>query len=176
MSDFDEGIDLDFGGIDSITGFVPVPTGAYVLRITEAKVVPTNDGTGRNVEVTMQVAEGELEGRSIGKERWYVPNRAVQDSKKFETTSGYFKGRLEAVYGKKIGDSFKLNVRELSGMQFKGVVLLVDEGYGPQNKVSAHLPMSTDLSNVHVPAPSAPRPKPGNGGGTGEAQPGRFKI
>lgn len=173
----DEGIDLDFGGIDSITGFVPVPTGAYVLEFTAAEIVPTKDNTGHNCEVQMKVAEGELAGRSIGKDRWYIPNRVVQEQKKYETTAGYFKGRLEAVYDRPIEGHFKFNVKELPGMKFKGIVMLVDEGYGPQNKITAYLPMKTDLSNVHIPTPSAPRSKPGNGGGSSEApQAGRFQI
>ncbi len=172
----DEGIDLDFGGIDAITGFVPVPTGAYVLTFTDAVIEPTKDNTGRNVVVSMKVADGPLQGRSIGKDRWYVPNRLVQEAKKYETTAGYFKGRLEAVYDKAIGSEFKLNVREMPGMKFKGIVMLVDEGYGPQNKVTAYLPLSTDLANVVIPQPSAPRQQQSNGGSAGEATAGRFKI
>ncbi len=170
----DEGIDLDFGGVEAITGFVPVPTGAYTLTITDASVEPTKDGTGKNVVVRMKVAEGPLEGRSIGMDRWYVPNRLVQEAKKYETTAGYFKGRLEAVFDKPIGDSFKLNVREMPGIKFKGIVMLVDEGFGPQNKVSAYLPISADLANVVIPQASTPRQQ-SNGGGAA-AQAGRFRI
>lgn len=169
-----EGIDLDFGGVSAITGFVPVPTGAYTLMFRDVTIESTKDNTGKNVVVSMVVCDGPLEGRTIGKDRWYVPNRLVQEAKKYETTAGYFKGRLEAVFDKPIGDSFKLNVREMVGMKFKGIVMLVDEGYGPQNKVTAYLPLSADLANVVIPAPSAPR-QPSNGGSAGEAA-GRFRI
>lgn len=173
-----EGIDLDFGGVDSIVGFVPVPSGGYVLEFTDAKIVPTNDKLGHNVEVRIKIGDGALAGRSIGIDRWYVPNKKSQDPKKYKATAGFFKGRLEAVYGREIEDNFRLNVRELPGMRCKAIVMLVDEGYGPQNKVTAYLSMSTDLSNIVLPTPSAPREKRGNGGGNaeGDAKPGRFTI
>lgn len=178
MSDMGGSIDLDFGGVESITGFVPVPSGAYVLEFTEASVEPTKDTTGKNVVVQARVAEGPLAGRSVGKDFWYVPNRLVQEQKKYETTAGYFKGRLEAIYDRPFEGQIKFNVKDLPGMKFKAIVMLEDTGYGPQNKITAYLPMNTDLSNVRIPAPSAPRQRSdsNSGGSTGDAQPGRFKI
>lgn len=173
-----DGIDLDFGGIDSITGYVPVPTGAYVIEFVSASISLTKDKTGQNVEVTMRVGDGPLAGRHIGKDFWYVPNKKVQDPKKYATTAGFFKGRLEAIYGREIDGQFRFNVKELPGMRCKGIVTLVDEGYGPQNKISSYLSMDTDLSNVVLPQPTQPRARKGdNGGGdTGDGSPRRFTI
>lgn len=179
-----EGIELDFGGVDAIQGFVPVPTGAYVLEIVRAKIAKTKDGTGHNVVVNMKIAEGPLEGRSIGQDRWYVPNKKVQTPEKYKMTAGFFKGRLEAVYDAPQPDEITLNIQDLLDRKFKGIVMLVDDGYGPQNNVSAYLPYSADLSNVVIPTPTArpQRASGGNGGAaastapTGEGQPGRFRI
>lgn len=177
MTDYtsDEGIDLDFGGVDSITGFMPVPTGAYSLEITEAAVVPTKDQKNRLIKVSMRVCEGPLAGRSIGMDNWFIPNRVTQEQAKFETTAGYFKGKLEAVLSRTIGDNFKLNVRELPGTKFKGVVTLEDTGYGPQNKVTTYLRSDADLSNIVLPTP---RPPVGtsNNASSGDTAGGKFRI
>lgn len=175
-------IDLNFGGVDSITGFVPVPSGAYALTISRAKIVQTKDKTGHNVQVTIKVIEGEHAGQSIGIDIWYVPNKKVQTPKKYETTAGFFKGRLEAVYDAPVPDDFRLNVQDLLDKKFKGIVVLQDEGYGPQSKVTTYLPYSADLSNVVIPAPSARTQQRTNGGGSptqtpsGGGQPGTFRI
>lgn len=178
-----EGIDLDFTGVDSISGYVPVPRGPYVIEFVSAKVSPTKDKTGQNVEVTMKVADHpenpeKLRGRAVGKDFWYVPNKAVQEAKKYETTAGFFKGRLEAIYDRSIDGSFKFNVRDLPTRKCKALVIVEDNGYGPQNNVTAYLPMSTDLSNVVMPEPTASRRGNSNntGGAPGEAAPGRFTI
>lgn len=174
-----EGIDLDFGGADAITGFVPVPTGIYLCEITEATIEETSKKDGNhNVVTVSRVAEGPLKGRSLGKDWRFIPNRDTQTPDKFVQTAGFFKGWLEGLYDRELPDKgFRLNVKELPSMKFYAVVILEDTGFGPQNNIKTVLPKSADVSNVTIPQPTL-RPQT-NGGGTavaGEASTGTFRI
>lgn len=174
----DQYIDLDLGGIEAIHGFIPVPTAVYVLQITDASVTPTQKG-GRQIEKRDRIAEGPMEGRSVGIDRIFIPDRDSQDPKAYETTAGYFKGKLEAITGRPYAG--RLSVRELVGMKYKAIVQLVDEGYGPQNKITAYLPMSADTAGIVLPQATATRPRAAGGrdnggGGQQEVRAGGFKI
>jgi hypothetical protein len=169
-------IDLDLGGIDAIHGWMPVPSGAYTLQIEDANVVPTKKG-GRQIEYRIKVADGPLNGRSIGVQRVYVPDRNAQTPEAYQTTAGYFKGKMESINGQAF--SGRLNVREQIGMKFKGVVVLMDDGFGPKNEINVWLPLSADISGISVPTPPAPRPsQQQNGGGQPQdaAAAARFRI
>jgi hypothetical protein len=176
----DDYIDLDLTGVDAIQGWLPVPNGVYVLQIADAKIVPAKDPRNKNIEFRDVVAEGPLTSRSIGIDRIFVPNRETQTPEAYEKTAGFFKGKLEAITGRPY--SGRINVREMIGLKFKAVVMMVDEGYGLQNKINNYLPLTADTSGIVVPQ-TAPVPRPqqnsgSNGGGAVQdtAAAGRFRI
>lgn len=172
----DNYVDLDLGDVESIHGWLPVPTAIYTLAIDDAVIEPTKDQKNKNLVFRIKVAEGVHAGRSIGITRAFIPNRETQTPDAYKTTAGYFKGKIEAITGKPYS---RFNVRELVGMKFKGLVVLKDDGYGPQNEIATWLPVTADTTGIVIPQ-SAPvaRPRQENGGGATQdtAAAGRFKI
>ncbi len=169
----DQTINLDLGGVDAIHGWVPIPTGVYLLQVDDASVEATKKG-GKQIVFRMKVADGPLQGRSTGIENVFIPNPLSQTPEAYRTTAGYFKGKIEALTGRQFGGA--LNVKELVGLKFKAIVTLVDEGYGPQNKITAWLPADANTDGMVIPqATPKPRQAESNGGGqTQEAA--RFRI
>lgn len=176
----DSVIDLDLSGVDAIHGWAPLPNGGYTLQVAEAKVVPTKDGRNRNIEMRLVVDEGPLKGRPFGIDRLFIPNRQTQAPEAYENTAGFFKGKVEAITGRPYGG--KINVREWVGLRFKAIIMLRDNGYGPQNEITSYLPLSADLSGLVLPPGLAPS-RQQNGGNApagaapaGDQSPGRFRI
>ncbi len=173
----DNDIILDLDGVDAIHGWMPVPSGLSVLPIDGASVVATQMG-GRPSEKKDRIVEGPMAGRGLGIDRIFIPNREKQTPEAYATTAGYFKGKIEAITGRPYGG--RLNVREMIGLKYKALVLLVDEGYGPQNRIQTYLPLTADTAGIVIPSgPVTPRPRGGdNGGGAAQetAAAGRFKI
>jgi len=50
---------------DPLDSFEPVPAGWYTVIITDSEMRPTNAGTGEYLQLTMQIVEGEHQGRHI---------------------------------------------------------------------------------------------------------------
>jgi len=77
--EFNPGEHMD-GGND----FAPIPNGRYTALVTASEVKPTKAGTGRYLELTFQIVEGEHKGRQI----WHRLNidnpsvRAVEIAKR----------------------------------------------------------------------------------------------
>lgn len=177
----DDYIDLDLTGVEAIQGWLPVPNGVYVLQIADAKIELAKDPRNKNIIFRDVVVEHpQYTNRSIGIDRIFIPNRETQTPEAYEKTAGFFKGKLEAITGRPY--SGRINVREMIGLKFKAVVMMVDEGYGLQNKINNYLPYNADTSGIVVPQ-TAPVPRPPGGGSNGgggavqdQAAAGRFRI
>lgn len=57
--------ETDVTTVDPSQGFSPVPPGDYKLIVAESDYVPTKDETGMRLTLTMQIVEGEYEGKKI---------------------------------------------------------------------------------------------------------------
>lgn len=174
----DGDIHLDLSDVESIQGWMPVPSGVYTLQVEEPHIVPTKNG-GKQIEFKNRVVEGPMANRGLGIERIFIPDRERQTPDAYKTTAGYFKGKIEAMTG--VPYAGTLNVRALAGLRYKALVLLVDEGYGPQNKLQTYLPLSADTSGIVIPqGVTVQKRKDGGNGAGGETQDtagaGRFKI
>lgn len=172
----DQVIDLDLSGIEAARPWMPVPTDAYALQITDASVVPTKKG-GKMIKINSRICEGTLDGQSIGIDNLVIPDRERQPEDAYKTTASFFKAKIEAIMGQPYAG--KLNVKEMVGKKFKGIVTLKDDpGYGPQNEITSFLPWSADISALRgkMAAPMAPRAPQNGGGATAPAEPSRFKI
>lgn len=177
----DDYIDLDLAGIDAIQGWLPVPNGVYVLQIADAKIVQAKDPRNRNIEFRNTVVEHpQYTSRSIGIDRIFIPNRETQTPDAYEKTAGFFKGKIEAITGRPY--SGRINVREMIGLKFKAVVMMVDQGFGLQNNINNYLPYTADTSGIVIPQ-TAPVQRPQQGGSNGgggtvqdQAAAGRFRI
>jgi len=58
---------LDFNAhdVDPASGFDPIPAGKYVAIITDSEMKATKAGNGQYLELTLQVVEGEHNGRLV---------------------------------------------------------------------------------------------------------------
>lgn len=171
MSDvgpMDGTIDLNFGGVEGIAGgqSIPIPAGVYTYRIDDPHLATASGSSARGIQFVPTVMdEGEFSGRSGRQEWWNIPNRDGTDPKKYETSMGFLRGKLEAVYGV-IPDDFKLSVKDLAGRTFIGVTIItVDPKFGEQNKIITYLHPGTDTSGIIVPKNPIPENR-GTGGGT----------
>lgn len=170
-------VDLNLDDVEAIHGWMPVPNGVYTLQVEDPVLTATKNG-GQQIEMKPRVVEGPLSGRGLGIERIFIPNREKQTPEAYKTTAGYFKGKIEAITG--VPYAGKLNVRGLAGLRFKALVLLIDEGYGPQNRIQTYLPLSADTSGIVIPQGQVTQRKKDNSSAGGEVQDtaaaGRFRI
>ncbi len=58
---------LDFNAhdVDPASGFDPIPAGKYLCIITDSEMKATKNGNGQYLELTLQVVEGEFNGRLL---------------------------------------------------------------------------------------------------------------
>ncbi len=56
---------FDAREVEPAVGFDPIPAGKYLAVITESEMKPTRSGSGRYLELTFQVIEGEYKGRLL---------------------------------------------------------------------------------------------------------------
>ena len=51
--------------VEPATEFTPLPADKYLAVITASEIKPTKNGTGKYLELTFQVIEGEFKGRNV---------------------------------------------------------------------------------------------------------------
>jgi len=58
-------LNFDANTVEPSTGFDPIPAGKYPVVIVESEMKPTKSGTGRYLELTFEVIDGEYRGRKV---------------------------------------------------------------------------------------------------------------
>lgn len=56
---------FDANQVEPTTDFDPIPAGKYLAVITETEMKPNKAGTGRYLQLTFQVIDGEFKGRHL---------------------------------------------------------------------------------------------------------------
>lgn len=56
---------FDASQVEPAGEFEPIPAGKYVAIITHSEMKPTRSGTGRYLELTFQIVEGQYKGRML---------------------------------------------------------------------------------------------------------------
>src|SRR5262245_56920919 len=56
---------FDASRVEPSKGFGPLPAGAYTAVITESDMKPNKAGTGRYLQLTFEILEGEYKGRKL---------------------------------------------------------------------------------------------------------------
>jgi hypothetical protein len=56
---------FDANQVEPTTDYDPIPAGKYLAVITETEMKPNKAGTGRYLQLTFQVIEGEFKGRHL---------------------------------------------------------------------------------------------------------------
>lgn len=138
-------------------GGEPVPAGAYNVMLTKLDLKPTNAGTGKKIDVEMQIYEGEYKGRKL------------YDLLNFENPSADSQriGRAQLTsYALAVGVGAAFNSLDVLLMK----PLTVDVGvqpargeYKPRNEILNRMPLSAGApaTPAATAAPSAPAPMPG---------------
>jgi len=58
-------LNFDANTVEPSTGFDPIPAGKYPAVIIESEMKTTKSGTGRYLELTFEVIDGEYHGRKV---------------------------------------------------------------------------------------------------------------
>lgn len=58
-------LDFDSTGIDTTSHFDVIPAGEYQVIITQSEQKPTKDGSGKYLELRMEIQAGEYQGRLL---------------------------------------------------------------------------------------------------------------
>jgi len=56
---------FDANTVEPAAGFEPLPAAKYLAAITESEMKPTKGGTGKYLELTFQIVEGQYKGRLV---------------------------------------------------------------------------------------------------------------
>ena len=56
---------FDANTVEPTTDFDPVPAGKYLAVITESEMKPTKAGTGRYLQLTFEILDGQYKGRHL---------------------------------------------------------------------------------------------------------------
>ena len=109
------------------SSFDPIPAGEYAVVIVESEMKPTKAGDGSYLNLTLEVLEGDYQGRKI----WDILCLEHSNQKTVQIAMG----RLSA-YCRACGKVEIENSEELHDIQFKVKVgIRKDEQYGDKNTV-----------------------------------------
>lgn len=56
---------FDANQVEPTTDFDPIPAGKYLAVITDSEMKPTKAGTGKYLQLTFEILEGEYKGRKL---------------------------------------------------------------------------------------------------------------
>ena len=113
----------------------PVPVGVYVAEVVESDVVPTKNGAGQRVTLTLRITEGPCEGRQIWEGINFqhandVAQRIGQQQLAELCAAVGLRGPLE-------------DTNDLHGVPIRIKVKMSkpQEGYTPKNEVARYMPL-----------------------------------
>lgn len=133
--------------------FSPVPPGEYVAFIVESDMKPTKNGRGEFLELKLQIAEGECQGRFV----WDRLNLINDSEQAVQIAKGTLSSICRAVGHMTPNDSAELHMLPL-------VIKVVVEEWGDDgqksNKVKAYKSRNPEPSAPTSPAPSQKQAQP----------------
>lgn len=144
-------LNLDLTNDTVLSSRDPLPTGDYMVIITDSTVKPTKDSSGRYLELTLQVIDGEHKGRLVWDRigLWYASEKAVEVARRT------LKSITEAIgHPPTVQKSESLHDKPLIAR----VALQQDAGYGPKNEVKGY---RASTGAAPQPRPTAPLPQGG---------------
>lgn len=141
-------IDLDLSDDQPLASRDLLPDGDYLVVISDSTVKETRDRTGRYLELTMQVIDGEHKGRYVWDRvgLWYASAKAVEIARRT------LRSITDAIgHSPVVKDSATLHNKPLAVTVRKKQ----DEGYQPTNEVKGYAPPATRPAAPPASAPSS---------------------
>lgn len=158
---FDGSYDFNFNFDEAIAppDRNPVPSGPYHVALFDM----TPDSTDKGfviLRMQLKVQGGQYNDRIIFDD-WFMPNKQLQDAKKYRESMGYLQEKLQAMYGTAVVGNINLNPLDLLGRECivnvtvvqdkqldkdTGEVLRNEQGhvltYPPKNRVNKYMPLT----------------------------------
>ncbi len=136
-------------GIDTTSTFDPVPAGEYPVIITESEVRDTKSGTGRYLNMTLEIQGGQFQGRKLFDRLnlWNQNAQAVEIAQRQLAQACHAVGLLQ------VADSSELHFKPLTAI----VRVRNEPGQNPQNEIRGYKPAGGVAAQA--PAAAAPRPQ-----------------
>ena len=144
-------LNFDASQVDPQNTYEPLPAGDYLCMIVDSDVKPTKAGTGHYAQFTLQVLEGQYQGRMI----WDRINIHNQNATAQEIGQKQLSALCHAVG--------VLQVQDTTQLHDKPVVVRLglkdDRQYGPQNEVKGYKqPEGTPAAPTPTGTPTPPPP------------------
>lgn len=132
--------------------FDPLPAGSYIAEIADMELADTKDGTGKRLNVTWKVLDGQYKNRLV----WSGLNIINKSADAQAIAQGLLKSIREAIG--------KPDAREVDDYRFIPHVIAVklvpaSGNYGPKNEVNGAKPIN---EGTPAPAPTAAPAAPAN--------------
>lgn len=140
----DLGGNFDATGVEPKQDFETLPPGEYPVVIVKSEMKPTKAGTGKYLEIEMDVADGPMKGRKV----WDRLNLQNPNAQAVEIANRTLAAICHAVGVMNVSDSEQLHARPMIAVV---KVKPADGQYGPSNEVSTYKP----LGGAAQPAPAA---------------------
>lgn len=159
----------------------PVPAGPYPVVLVDMNPDKTDSGY-TILRMQFKVEGGEYNDRVIYDD-WFMPNKALQEPKKYKEALGYLQEKLQALYGQPVVGNINLNPMELLGRRCIVQVYVVSDKqidketgeplrneagailtYPPKNRIRKYLPIQQVAAQapqaISMAQPVAPQAQP----------------
>lgn len=150
---------FDATQVDPTNTFDPLPVGDYLCMIVESDIKPTKSGTGHYAQFTLQVIDGQYEGRKI----WDRINIHNTNATAQEIGQRQLSALCHAVGVLQVQDTAELHDKPFIAQ----LVIKSDPQYGPQNEVKGYKAAGGQAPRpAPAPAPAAPAAAPAAAAGS----------
>lgn len=141
-------LNMNVENVDTSVSYDPVPAGEYVVVVTDSEVKETKTGTGKYLELTLEIQEGEFSGRRI----WDRLNLWNQNEKTAEIALRQLAQLAKACGRGVIGDS-----SELHGIPVVAIVKVREDAkFGASNEVKGYKPFQVTATTPARPSAAKP--------------------
>lgn len=141
-------LNFNANGIDISNNFEPVPAGDYTVIVTESEVRETKNGTGKYLNLSLEIQGGQFHGRKLWDRLnlWNSNQLAVEIAQRQLAQACHAIGQLQ------VGDSTELHYKPMTAI----VRVRTEEGREPQNEVRGYKPVANGVA-AQAPAAAAHR-------------------
>lgn len=143
-------VNFDASTVSPESQFSPVPNGDYPVVITESEVKPTKDGSGKYLQLTLEIIDGHYKGRKI----WDRLNLWNNNQTAVEIANRALSQICHAVNVLQVNDSVQLHGKPLVAQI---ALRPASGGYDDSNDVKAYKAYVSGAAPVQqqAPAPAA---------------------
>lgn len=146
-------LNFDATQVDPRDEFQPIPAGSYHVIITESDIKETKNGSGNYLRLTMEVQDGEYQGRKL----WHNVTLQNQNATAVSIGQRHLSQICHAVNVLQVSDSQDLHYKPLIAV----VKIRKGDGqYGDSNEVQRYEAASQYGATPPAPAYRAPTPPP----------------